>query len=383
MRCLNPACRRDGIPVSTKVCPHCGIYLPSLLRDVLPVGTELREKTYRIDYPLGRGGFGITYRAFNTLLDKVVAIKEFYPEEQAFRDGATGSLNIALTHQASYERGLQRFIREGRILAGINHDNVVRVYDLFKERNTTYLVMENINGQTLHDRLKAHPESRLPQELVRKIVEQLVSALETVHQSNVHHLDLKPDNVLLTSEDRAVLVDFGAARQGFSSSTTQAYTPDYAPLEVISGEDVGPESDIFELGVMLYEMLTGERPPSALKRLRKDNWEPKGIEDPWRSLVIDALQMRKEDRPHSVLAWWEKNISPPIIVPPPPPDPRDKTSTSDSYSNDLLGMIEETMGISSSSKPPEPEKRASDTPKPPKPTTSSESDILEQLDDLF
>lgn len=379
MRCLNPACRRDGIPVSTNVCPHCGIYLPSLLRDVLPVGTQLREGTYRIDYPLGRGGFGITYRAFNTLLDKVVAIKEFYPEEQAFRDGATGSLNVPVTHQESYERGLQRFIREGRILAGINHDNVVRVYDLFKERNTTYLVMENINGQTLQDRLKAHPENRLPQKLVGKIIEQLVFALETVHQSNVYHLDLKPDNVLLTPEDRAVLVDFGAARQGFSSHTTQAYTLDYAAPEVIAGEDVGPESDIFELGIMLYEMLTGERPPSALKRLRKDNWEPEEIEDPWRSLVVDALQMRKEDRPNSVLAWWEKNISLSIIAPP-DLDPRDKTSTSDSDSYDLLGMIEEAMGIFSSSKSPEPEKKASE---PPKPTTSSGLDILEQLDDLF
>ena len=373
MRCLNPPCGRDGISVSAVVCPYCGIHLPTLLRDVLPAGTQLRgDKAYRVDYALGRGGFGITYQAVNTYFNEIVAIKEFYPQEHARRDGATGSLSVPATQQASYQRGMQRFIREGRILRGINHPNVVQVKDLFEERGTAYLVMELITGRTLQDELKAQPGGILPKGLVRKVMEQLVGALEAVHKENVYHLDLKPENVLITLEERVVLVDFGAARQGFSSRTTQAFTPDYAALEVIVGEDVGAESDVFELGMILYEMLTGERPAPALKRLRKDTWEPKGIEEPWKSLVIEALRLQKEDRPKSVQAWWEGKMGktvPKISTAPPAP----KISDSD----EMIEMIEKAMGTTPSGKGSDTEtKRAGDS----RPLSKSgEEEMMEQI----
>ncbi|MUG98479.1 hypothetical protein F7734_41765 [Scytonema sp. UIC 10036] len=135
MRCLN--CRLDGIVQSTQICPKCGVYLPSLLRDVLTPGTRLRGGDYSIDYALGRGGFGITYRASHTSLEKLVAIKEFYPQEQAHREGTTGHLTVPTSQEESYQRGLQRFEREGRILAKLNHPNIVQVVDLFQERDTS------------------------------------------------------------------------------------------------------------------------------------------------------------------------------------------------------------------------------------------------------
>jgi len=279
--------------------------LPSLMRDLLPIGSLLRGGTYRIDYALGRGGFGITYRATHQNLEQFVAIKEFYPQEHVVRNTITRGISIPTTQQEAYEKGLQRFLREGRILAKLNHANVVRVQDLFEEQGTAYLVMELVTGKTLKDELESQPERRLPIKRVEEVMEQLVAALEAIHDKEVYHLDLKPDNVLLNANDRAVLVDFGAARQGLTSRSTRAYTEAYAAPEVIAGGDIGPESDIFELGMMLHEMLTGKLPEPALRRLMKDTWEPADLGELWQCLVTAALQLRPEQRPRSVREWWD------------------------------------------------------------------------------
>ncbi|NER97337.1 MAG: SUMF1/EgtB/PvdO family nonheme iron enzyme [Symploca sp. SIO1B1] len=303
MRCLN--CNLDGVPLSAEICPRCGVHLPSLMRDLLPIGSLLRGGTYRIDYALGRGGFGITYRATHQNLEQFVAIKEFYPQEHVVRNTITKGLSIPTTQQEAYHRGLQRFLREGRILAKLNHSNVVRVQDLFEEQGTAYLVMELVRGKTLKDELESQPERCLPIKRVEEVIEQLVAALEAIHQAGIYHLDLKPDNVLLNANGRVVLVDFGAARQGLSGRSTRAYTEAYAAPEVIAGGNIGPESDIFELGMMLHEMLTGKLPEPALRRLMKDTWEPADLGELWQCLVMAALQLRPEERPQTVREWWE------------------------------------------------------------------------------
>ena len=319
MRCLN--CSHDGIPISAELCPHCGVHLPSLMRDVLSPGTLMHEGKYRIDYALGRGGFGITYRAMHVRLEQLVAIKEFYPQEYAHREGTTGRLTVAKTQQDPYKRGLDRFLKEGKILAKLNHSNVVQVRDFFEERGTAYLVMELLRGHSLRDELNKQLGKCLPPKRVVSVMEALVEALEAVHKEEIYHLDLKPDNVLLTPEGRVVLVDFGAAKQGLGSRSTQAYTPGYAPLELIAGQPAGPQSDIFELGVMVHEMLTGDLPQWLEK-----NWKPRGLEEPWVSLVTSALKFHKEERPHSVRDWWgsklgKEKVEPSRIEEPPKPSP--------------------------------------------------------------
>jgi serine/threonine protein kinase len=293
------------------------------MREVLPPDTLLEGK-YRIDYALGRGGFGITYRAMHVKLEQLVAVKEFYPQEYAHREGTTGRLTVAKTQQDPYQRGLNRFLKEGKILAKLDYTNVVRVRDFFEERDTAYLVMELLSGHSLRDELNEQPGKRLPPKRVVSVMEALVEALAAVHQQGIYHLDLKPDNALLTSKGRVVLVDFGAAKQGLGSKSTQAYTQGYAPLELLTGEDFGPQSDIFELGVMVYEMLTGELP-----RWFKQNWKPSALEEPWGSLVASALKLRKEERPHSVRAWWQSKtgkgkVEPRRIEDPPKPSPEIK-----------------------------------------------------------
>ncbi len=120
MRCLN--CKRDGISLSLAKsgnCPHCGVYFPSLLRNTLPIGTLLHDGKYRIDYPLGQGGFGITYRGFHTVLERELAIKEFYPDSHALRQGDTGYVAVTAGSQDAYERGKARFFERGEDFSAV------------------------------------------------------------------------------------------------------------------------------------------------------------------------------------------------------------------------------------------------------------------------
>jgi Protein kinase domain len=131
-----------------------------------------------------------------------------------------------------------------------------------------------------------------------------------VHQEGVYHLDLKPDNIMLTSDGRIVLIDFGAARQDMSSlmstqkkSTTSAFTMEYAPPELLGGQPAGAATDLFELSMILHEMLTGVRPEAALNRLLRDNWAP-SLSEPWQGMVTGSLRLRPEERPQQVKQWW-------------------------------------------------------------------------------
>jgi serine/threonine protein kinase len=299
--CLN--CHNPHIGPEEKTCPKCGAYLPSLLQHTLPPETQLRNGAYHIDHALDTGGFGTIYRAFHISLDCPVAIKEFYPRAYGMRE-KSGVVSVASDRKRTFEAERNQFLQEGRILAELNHRGVVNVLDLFEERNTAYLVMELLKGQTLRQRLDQQPEGLKP-ELVRKIVRQLVITLEMLHRRKppIYHLDIKPENVFLASSDRAVLIDFGAARLGRDGYVVPQYDLLYAPPELTSKDsNVGPQSDLFELAMTAYELLTGQRPPPAAYRSK--DWHATDLEGPWRSALERALQLSKDKRPSGVLSWW-------------------------------------------------------------------------------
>jgi parallel beta-helix repeat protein len=306
MRCLN--CRHDGLTADDTLCPNCRVSLPSLFRDLLPPGTRLRSGAFEIAFALGRGGFGITYQAVHTGLHRPVAIKEFYPNEYAQRDAA-GKVRVPADRLPIYQRALLQFLHEGQVLGRLKHPGVVTVHDCFHERETAYLVMELLEGRTLLQELDAQPDRRLPPERVRDITEQLVEALTAVHADGVYHLDIKPANVLLAG-NQAILIDFGAARRQADTESTRAFTVEYAAPEVILGEEVGPESDLFELGMLLHEMLTGVRLPPALSRVHSEPWSPADLPAPWDELLSSALSLQRADRPASVRAWWRGGADP-------------------------------------------------------------------------
>ena len=193
---------------------------------------------------------------------------------------------------------------------------MVGVTDLFKENETAYMVMELVTGKSLRKELDSQPQKKFPPQKVKKIITDLVSALSAVHKKGIFHLDIKPDNILLTPEGRLVLIDFGSAQQTFgtsmATSSTRTFTEGYVAPEVIAGGEVGVESDIFEVGMMVYEMLSGQLPPNALERLllkaKGKSWEPEGLESSWQKLIMSALVLEKEGRPGNVEKWWEINF---------------------------------------------------------------------------
>lgn len=293
-------CGMDGIVAGTPVCPNC----KKGIADVLTPEFVLRSGRYRIEKALGKGGFGITYRALDTEFERYVAIKEYFPTSYAHRDQNSGSLTVTTDDVQSIQKGLESFQREGRHLARVEHPNIPTVYDRFDENNTSYMVMEFLEGKSLKQVMQGKP---LPPEQVSQIMEALVSALAAVHAQGIHHLDIKPDNVIVQSSGRVVLIDFGAARQGttFGDTSIAALTPGYAPLELQARQAYGPETDIFELGMMLHQMLAGKLPPSANERLLNNrDWEPVGVEEPWRELIIEATKLRQDERPKDVRTWW-------------------------------------------------------------------------------
>lgn len=309
MRCLN--CHQEEISSTAEYCPQCKIHFPSLLRDILSQGTLLRNQTYRLDYALGRGSFGITYQAHHTALDEVFAIKEFYPIEFALRNQISQSVIVPHHAEDAYHRGLQRFLGEGRILAKLNNPYVVRVHDMFEDNDSAYMVMDLVKGKTLQLILKKQPNNRFPLPKVEFLMGQIVEALSAIHQSGIYHLDIKPENIILTPENKICLIDFGAARQVIDSRRmeTRSFTENYAAPEIMTGGELGPESDLFELGMMLHQLLTGKLPPNAMKRLNEQkDWQPEGLIAPWDNLVKNALRLDRKDRPSSVREWWEEGF---------------------------------------------------------------------------
>lgn len=310
MRCLN--CHYENLTPDLEHCPRCKIHLPTSFRDILPPQTRLRDDTYRIDYALGRGSFGITYRACHTSLGECFAIKEFYPSEFAHRDQRNQAVLVPEHAQDAFARSRYRFINEARILAQLNQPNVVRVYDMFEERDTAYMVMDLIDGQTLTRLLKSHPGRKLPLPKVEVLVQQIVDALTALHESGVYHLDLKPENMILTPENRVVLIDFGAARQAqtLKQNETRLFTESYAPPEMMTGGEIGPETDLFELGMLIHQLITGKLPPSSMQRLAAEiPWQPDSLIPPWKQLLTSALQLRRDDRPASIQAWWQQGVA--------------------------------------------------------------------------
>jgi WD40 repeat protein/predicted Ser/Thr protein kinase len=310
MRCLN--CHYEPLTPDLEHCPRCKIHLPTVFRDVLPPQTRLRNNTYRLDYALGRGSFGITYCAHHTTLGERFAIKEFYPTDFALRDQTNQAVIVPEHAQDEFTRSRQRFINEARILAQLSQPNVVRVYDMFEERDTAYMVMDLIEGQTLKRLLKSHPGRKLPIPKVEVLVQQLVKALGAIHDEGVYHLDLKPENMILTPDNRLVLIDFGAARQADSikQNETRLFTESYAPPEMMTGGELGPQTDLFELGMVVHQLITGHLPPNAMKRLTAEtSWQPEGLIPPWKQLLASALQLRREDRPASIEEWWQEGVA--------------------------------------------------------------------------
>jgi serine/threonine protein kinase len=253
-------------------------------RLALPPGTQLRD--FQVEEVLGQGGFGITYRAINTALDQEVAIKEYMPGAFAIRDGKTLSVHPSGTESEDvFQWGLKRFLDEARILARLSHPNIVRVLYYMSLNETGYMVMEFLHGETLGGWLYERGEP-LTQQDILNILDPLTDALALVHDNGLAHRDIKPENIFMRGGETPVLIDFGAARNVFtgrSQTVAAIVTPGYSPNEQYSGTvDLGPWTDIYALGAVVYRMICGLAPPDAPSRVAHDM---EGRPDPCQPLL--------------------------------------------------------------------------------------------------
>jgi serine/threonine protein kinase len=277
--------------------------------NALEIGTTLME--YRLEAVLGVGGFGITYLARDTLLEKDVAIKEFFPSGVVSR-GTTGTVTLSGPNVADdYQTGLDRFLKEARTLAGFSHPNIVRVARYFKANDTGYMVMDYEHGVSLKAWLKEHPQ---PDEATMLgFIDPLLEGIEKVHRTGFLHRDIKPDNIFIREHGDPVLIDFGSARQAVANATqtlTAMVTPGYAPFEQYSGEsEQGPWTDIYALGAVLFFAMTGRNPPDAIARMKEDRLprDLEEIEPRYGPRLVKAVRtaMEKDERqrPQSVTEW--------------------------------------------------------------------------------
>jgi TPR repeat protein/predicted Ser/Thr protein kinase len=236
-----------------------------------------RLDEYQILRELGSGGFGITYLATDTSLEREVVIKENLPMF-AYRDPASSLVHPKTTRGEEvdlFQWSLESFAREAKTLAKFDHPNIVKVLRVFQANNTAYFVMPYVEGVTFGDLIerKRGQGKAFSREEIEAVLLPLLDGLETLHAQGVYHRDIKPGNILITKDGgRPVLIDFGAARQMVSEkSHTVIESPGYTPFEQLQSRgNVGPWSDIYALAGTLYKAITFESPPKANDRVRND-----------------------------------------------------------------------------------------------------------------
>ncbi len=317
-RCLG--CMEDK--GSNNTCPYCGWVegTPAESALHLPPGTVLAEK-YLLGRVLGQGGFGITYLAWDTFLDRKLAVKEFFPRDYCYRE--TGQVIISIysgTNHEQYSYGLDKFLAEGKTLARFDgHPNIVSVKDFFKANDTAYLVMNYLEGDTLCSHLLTRGE-KLAYDEILQVIMPVLDALKAIHEEGLLHRDISPDNIMITSQGRVVILDFGAARHALGEKGHKysiVIKPGYAPEEQYrSTGNQGPWTDIYAVAATIYRSLTGLMPPDALDRLNDDNLIsptalglaiPKNHE----RALLKALSIKADNRYQSVAEFQNELFSTP------------------------------------------------------------------------
>ncbi len=308
-------------------------------QDYLPDGSVLAGG-YRVEEVLGAGGFGITYRATDLLLNKNVVIKEYFPRTWAAREGvevmpkygaalrpeeddapsesgagtATAKIGEGEASQSDdYQWGLKKFLAEAQTIAKYTHPNIVRIWRYFQENNTAYLVLDFEEGRDFRDWLADLGRPPNQAEL-DTIVASLMDALEMLHGNDCIHRDIAPDNVRIRSDGSPVILDFGAVREAPERGPVDIAAivkPGYSPPEqyTAAGDKIGPWSDIYAMAAMLHEAISGATPPDSTFRLMDDTLPPlKGLaggdfREDFLAGLDQGLAPRYMDRPQNIAEW--------------------------------------------------------------------------------
>lgn len=230
----------------------------------------LQGNKYKVETILGSGGFGNTYLAVQVALGRKVAIKEFFMKDYCDRDESTSQIIIPTeSSRLIVEKYKQKFLKEAQMIASLKNEHIIQIYDIFEENNTAYYVMEYIGGGSLKE--KVEHKGAMTECASLTYIRQIAGALTYLHKQNILHLDIKPANILVDNDNRAILIDFGISKHydsdgGQTSTTPAGVSKGYAPIEQYQQGSISgfsPSTDVYSLGATLYFLLTGETPPEA------------------------------------------------------------------------------------------------------------------------
>ena len=301
--------------IKTEPCKYCG-YKKSAYRPeagILPVGTVLKKR-YCIGEVLGKGGFGVTYKAFDTVDSKIVAVKEYYPSGLVHRDTGTTQISVSSKqYEDNFKVGADKFFEEAKMVSRFNgNPNIVNVYEFFYENGTVYFAMEYLDGVDLKHFVKERG-GKLPQENVLYIADIITDALLIAHSMNVLHRDISPDNIFILNNGEVKLIDFGAARQVLaeqSKSISVILKQGFAPLEQYQRRGKqGPWTDIYALGATLYYVITGKMPDEVTERLDFPDIgsaDEYGVDPEFWEIIRKCMEVRAADRYQTVFELKEK-----------------------------------------------------------------------------
>ena len=313
--------------------------MPTQANQPLADGYQLQN--YHIRKVLSCGGFSIVYLAQDEN-DVPVAIKEYLPSSLALRSGGDVLPAIAEENLATFRYGMKCFFEEGKSLAGLSHNNVVRVLNFFRANETAYLVMRYERGRTLQEHIE-HTRGGIKEEFIRRVFTLLLNGLREVHTNKLLHLDIKPANIYIRNDGSPVLIDFGAARQTLTEEAPRLnpmYTPGFAPPEQYRKRELlGPWSDIYSVGATMYCCLAEAAPPAADQRLEKDKYVSAGklwggkYSDQLLRTIDWCLRLDHLRRPQSVFALQKVLMG-----------ERDPTASLTSRTADFRDMVRKLAG---------------------------------------
>ena len=295
----------------------------------MPDGTQMQSGRYKICMTLGNGGFGITYKAWDSQLLRYVAVKEFFPDGLVYRDTDCRAVHCFREEQ-TFQSGKQRFRHEAQTLANLDFPHIVKVYDSFEENNTAYIVMEYISGETLTQYVEK--QSSMNSAHLLELFLPLMKDLDALHKRGIVHRDISPDNIMITEDTGTLkLIDFGTAKDLTASSEKSkslsvshtVVRMSYSPIEMFSLTKKFPTADIYALSATMYFCLTGKEPPTSLDRAFDDTLKipsANSCDKRLENAVYRGMALRPEDRYPSVekliqaLTEKEPHVNRPILL---------------------------------------------------------------------
>jgi non-specific serine/threonine protein kinase len=287
--------------------------------DELKPGTELLQGQYKIVEFLNSGGFGITYLATDSL-DRKVVIKECFPSSFCQRSRSIVQAR-SRAHSKELASVVNLFVQEARSLSKLDHPNIVGVHQVFEDNQTAYMVLDFVEGRDLLDTLEDKDHGLTPPQ-IKGILKDVLGAVQFIHDQDILHRDISPDNILLDADLRPVLIDFGAAREEATKqsrvlSALRVVKDGYSPQEFyVQGSAQTPSSDLYALGASFYHLIAGDTPVNSQSRLaaiaaeEADPYVPlveraEGYDRGFLQSIDKALGILPKDRIQSANEWLE------------------------------------------------------------------------------